>query len=111
MDIYSGNDDQIVPFLSMGGKGVISVLSNVIPKETKEICTKFWAGDIKGAAALQCKYNELVSALFCEVNPIPVKEALTLMGFCDPIIRSPLYRMEEDNLKRLTKAMQDLNII
>ena len=106
-----GNDDQIVPFLSMGGKGVISVLSNVIPKETKEICTKFWAGDIKGAAALQCKYNELVSALFCEVNPIPVKEALTLMGFCDPIIRSPLYRMEEDNLKRLTKAMQDLNII
>lgn len=111
MDIYSGNDDQIVPFLSMGGKGVISVLSNVIPRQTREICTKFWMGDVRGAAALQCKYNELVSALFCEVNPIPVKEALSMMGFCDPIIRSPLYRMEEANLQRLTKAMQDLNII
>ena len=111
MDIYSGNDDQIVPFLSMGSKGVISVLSNVIPAETREICTKFWNGDIAGAAALQCKYNELVSALFCEVNPIPVKEALTMMGYCDPIIRSPLYRMEPENLARLTKAMKDLEII
>lgn len=111
MDIYSGNDDQIVPFLSMGSKGVISVLSNVIPAETREICTKFWNGDIAGAAALQCKYNELVSALFCEVNPIPVKEALTMMGYCDPIIRSPLYRMEPENLARLTKAMKNLDII
>lgn len=111
LDIYSGNDDQIVPFLSMGGKGVISVLSNVLPKETREMCTKFWAGDIQGAAALQCKYNELVAALFCEVNPIPVKEAMSMMGFCDPIIRSPLYRMEEQNLARLRKAMQDLGII
>lgn len=111
MDIYSGNNDQIVPFLSMGSKGVISVLSNVIPAETREICTKFWNGDIAGAAALQCKYNELVSALFCEVNPIPVKEALTMMGYCDPIIRSPLYRMEPENLARLTKAMKNLDII
>ncbi len=111
LDIYSGNDDQIVPFLSMGGKGVISVLSNVLPKETREMCTKFWAGDIQGAAALQCKYNELVAALFCEVNPIPVKEAMSMMGFCDPIIRSPLYRMEEQNLARRRKAMQDLGII
>ena len=111
LDIYSGNDDQIVPFLSMGAKGVISVLSNVIPAETKEICTKFWAGDTAGAAALQCKYNELVKALFCEVNPIPVKEALAMMGWCDPILRSPLYRMEEPNLERLRKAMVDLGII
>ncbi len=111
MDVYSGNDDQIVPFLSMGSKGVISVLSNVIPKETREICTKFWEGDVAGAAALQCKYNELVKALFCEVNPIPVKEALAMMGWCDPIIRSPLYRMEDNNLARLEKAMKDLAII
>lgn len=111
LDIYSGNDDQIVPFLSMGSKGVISVLSNVIPAETREICTRFWNGDVAGAAALQCKYNELVKALFCEVNPIPVKEALAMMGYCDPIIRSPLYRMEEANLARLTKAMKDLGII
>ena len=95
----------------MGGKGVISVLSNVIPAETREICTKFWDGDIAGAAALQCKYNELVASLFCEVNPIPVKEALAMMGYCDPIIRSPLYRMEEANLQRLTNAMKELGII
>ncbi len=111
LDIYSGNDDQIVPFLSMGSKGVISVLSNVIPAETREICTRFWNGDVAGAAALQCKYNELVKALFCEVNPIPVKEALVMMGYCDPIIRSPLYRMEEANLERLANAMRDLGII
>ncbi len=111
LDVYSGNDDQIVPFLSMGAKGVISVLSNVVPAETREMCTKFWEGDVAGAAALQCKYNELVKALFCEVNPIPVKEALAMMGWCDPIIRSPLYRMEEANLERLRKAMTDLGII
>ena len=111
LDIYAGNDDQIVPFLSMGGKGVISVLSNVVPKETKEICTKFWSGDIKGAAALQCKYMNLVKALFCEVNPIPVKEALALLGYCDPILRSPLYRMEELNLARLTTAMMEVDLV
>jgi len=111
MDVYSGNDDQIVPILSMGGKGVISVLSNVLPAETREICTKFFEGDVKGAAALQCKYSELIAALFCEVNPIPVKEAMAMLGYCDPILRSPLYRMEEQNLERLTKAMKNLNII
>jgi 4-hydroxy-tetrahydrodipicolinate synthase len=83
----------------------------VIPKETKEICTRFWNGDVQGSAELQCKYLELVNSLFCEVNPIPVKEALSMMGWCDPIIRSPLYRMEEANLQRLRKAMQDLGII
>jgi 4-hydroxy-tetrahydrodipicolinate synthase len=111
LTVWSGNDDMTVPMMSMGAKGVISVLSNVIPAETREICTKFWAGDTAGSAALQCKYNELVKALFCEVNPIPVKEALAMMGWCDPIIRSPLYRMEEANLERLRKAMVDLGII
>ena len=95
----------------MGSKGVISVLSNVIPAETREICTRFWNGDTAGAAALQCKYSELISALFCEVNPIPVKEALAMMGYCDPIIRSPLYRMEPANLERLQNAMKELGII
>ncbi|MBQ3301581.1 MAG: 4-hydroxy-tetrahydrodipicolinate synthase [Mogibacterium sp.] len=111
LDVYSGNDDQIVPIMAMGGKGVISVLSNVIPAETKEICTRFFNGDVAGAAALQCKYSELISALFCEVNPIPVKEAMAMLGFCDPILRSPLYRMEPQNLERLTRAMTELGII
>ncbi len=111
LDLYSGNDDQIVPILSMGGKGVISVLSNVIPAETREICTKFWAGDVAGAAELQCKYNELVASLFCEVNPIPVKEAMAILGYCDPIMRSPMYRMEESNLARLKAAMKEVGVI
>lgn len=111
LDLYSGNDDQIVPILSMGGKGVISVLSNVVPAETREICTKFWEGDFAGAAALQCKYNELVAALFCEVNPIPVKEAMAILGYCDPILRSPMYRMEDANLERLKAAMKEVGVI
>ena len=111
LDVYSGNDDQIVPFLSMGSKGVISVLSNVVPAETREMCTKFWEGDVAGAAAMQCKYSELIAALFCEVNPIPVKEAMAMLGWCDPIIRSPLYRMEPANLERLQNAMKELGLI
>ncbi|MBQ6622215.1 MAG: 4-hydroxy-tetrahydrodipicolinate synthase [Mogibacterium sp.] len=106
LDIYSGNDDQIVPLLAMGAKGCISVLSNVIPAETREICTRFFAGDVAGAAELQCKYNELVASLFCEVNPIPVKAAMAAMGFCDPIIRSPLFEMEPKNYERLLNAMR-----
>ena len=111
LDLYSGNDDQITPLLAMGAKGVISVLSNVVPAETKAICTKFFEGDVAGSAALQCKYNELVKDLFCEVNPIPVKEAMVMMGYCDPIIRSPLYRMEDANLAKLRSTMQGLGII
>jgi len=111
LDIYSGNDDQVVPFLSMGSKGVISVTSNVIPARVREMCTKFWAGDVAGAAAIQCELNEFNQALFCEVNPIPVKEAVAMIGRCDPIIRSPLYRMEPQNLERLTRAMKDLSIV
>ena len=111
LDLYSGNDDQITPLLAMGAKGVISVLSNVVPAETVELCNKFFEGDISGSAALQCKYNELVKDLFCEVNPIPVKEAMVMMGYCDPIIRSPLYRMEEQNLAKLKATMQGLGII
>jgi len=112
LTMYSGNDDQIVPLMSMGAKGCISVLSNVMPAQTREIATRFFAGDIAGAAELQCRYSELISALFCEVNPIPVKAAMTALGFCDPIIRSPLYTMEESNYQRLLAAMraQGLNV-
>lgn len=106
LTMYSGNDDQIVPLMSMGAKGCISVLSNVMPAQTREIATRFFAGDIAGAAELQCRYSELISALFCEVNPIPVKAAMTALGFCDPIIRSPLYTMEDSNYQRLLAAMR-----
>ncbi len=111
LDIYSGNDDQIVPILAMGGAGVISVLSNVIPHETAELCEKFFDGDIAGAAKMQCKYNELVSALFCEVNPIPVKAAMSMLGFCPDYLRLPLTQMEDKNRGRLKNAMQSLGII
>lgn len=110
LDLYSGNDDQIVPVLSMGGLGCISVLSNVIPRETVEICDRFFAGDIAGAAELQCKYLPLVQALFCEVNPIPVKAAMAAMGFCESDIRLPLTHMEEKNRQMLLSRMEEVGI-
>lgn len=94
LDIYSGNDDQIVPILSMGGLGCISVLSNVLPRETVEICDRFFAGDVAGAAALQCRYLPLIKALFSEVNPIPAKAATAAMGFGSNTLRLPLTPME-----------------
>lgn len=110
LDIYSGNDDQIVPIMAMGGKGCISVLSNVIPRGTVELCDKFFAGDIKGAAELQCKYHKLVDALFCEVNPIPVKAAMSAMGFCENYLRMPLTEMEEAHYQVLLSCMRELGI-
>ena len=101
LDIYSGNDDQIVPTLSMGGKGVISVLSNIMPKETVAMCDAFYAGDVATAAKMQCKYLPLIQALFCEVNPIPVKAALAAMGRMEGVIRLPLTEMEEDHQETL----------
>lgn len=106
LDVYSGNDDQIVPILSLGGKGVISVLSNLLPRETHEICRSYFAGDVKAAADAQIKYIPLINALFCEVNPIPVKEAMHLLGFCDGDIRLPLCEMEDANRERLIAAMR-----
>ena len=110
MDIYSGNDDQIVPVLAMGGLGCISVLSNVLPKETKQICELFWQGDVKGAAALQCKYLPLIKALFSEVNPIPVKAAMAKMGFCSPVIRLPLTEREEAHAEILYARMREVGL-
>lgn len=111
VDIYSGNDDQIVPILSLGGKGVISVLSNVAPKETHEICAKYFEGDVEGSRDLQLCAMDLCDALFCEVNPIPVKKALNLMGMEAGSLRLPLTEMEEANAAKLEKAMREFGIL
>ena len=111
VDIYSGNDDQIVPILSLGGKGVISVLSNVAPKETHEICAKYFAGDVEGSRELQLRAMDLCDALFCEVNPIPVKKALNLMGMEAGSLRLPLTEMEEANAAKLEKAMREFGVL
>ena len=111
IDIYSGNDDQIVPILSLGGKGVISVLSNVAPKQTHDICAKFFEGDIVGSYSEQLRAIELYDALFCEVNPIPVKEALNLMGKEVGPTRRPLSKMEDANVEKLRSAMKNYGIL
>ena len=111
VDLYSGNDDQIVPLLALGGKGVISVLSNVAPKQTHEICAKFFAGDVAGSCAEQLRAIPLFTALFCEVNPIPVKMALNLMGKEAGSLRPPLTDMEEENVAKLKKAMEEYGIL
>ena len=111
VDIYSGNDDQIVPILSLGGKGVISVLANVAPRQTHEICARFFAGDVAGSRQMQLEAMDLCAALFCEVNPIPVKKALNLMGKGAGSLRLPLTDMEETNAARLEKAMREYGIL
>ena len=111
LDVYSGNDDQIVPILSLGGKGVISVLSNLIPGETSQMVKKFMAGDVQGAARMQLDYLSLINALFCEVNPIPVKAAMQAMGYCSDDIRLPLTPMEDDNRAKLLSLMRTHGII
>ena len=111
VDIYSGNDDQIVPIMALGGIGVISVLSNVAPRQTHEICRKFLDGDVAGSRKMQLEALNLCNALFCEVNPIPVKKALNLMGMEAGPLRMPLTEMEEANAARLKKAMEDYGIL
>jgi 4-hydroxy-tetrahydrodipicolinate synthase len=106
LDIYSGNDDQIVPIMAMGGLGVISVLSNIAPKQTMEICEKFFAGDVAGSAALQCRFLPLINALFCEVNPIPVKAAMAALGFCENYLRLPLTSMEKSHEAHMLDLMR-----
>ena len=111
MDIYSGNDDQIVPIMSLGGKGVISVLSNLMPKATSEMCKKFASGDVKGAAKMQLDLLALTNALFCEVNPIPVKAAMAAMGFCENSLRLPLTPMESANEEKLIALMREQGLV
>ncbi len=111
IDVYSGNDDQIVPLLSLGGKGVISVLSHVVPKETHDIVAEYLAGNVEKSRELQLRYIPLIRALFCEVNPIPVKAAMKLMGFCEGTMRMPLTRMEPANEAVLKAEMERLGIL
>ena len=110
IDLYSGNDDQIVPLLSLGAKGVISVLSNVAPDETHDICELFWEGKIKESRDLQLRALPLIEQLFCEVNPIPVKKAVNLMGFEAGPLRMPLTEMTEAHTQKLAKAMKEFGI-
>ena len=104
--IYSGNDDQITPLLAMGGMGVISVLSNMLPKETVEICDSFFAGDVKRSAELQLKYLPLIRALFSEVNPIPIKSAMAKLGYCKNYLRLPLTPMNKDKEEKMFNIMK-----
>ena len=110
VELYSGNDDQIVPILALGGKGVISVLSNVAPRETHDIVAKFAAGDVVASRELQLKALPLISKLFCEVNPIPVKKAVNLMGMEVGDLRLPLTELSEQHTEELKKAMLDFGI-
>lgn len=111
LDLYSGNDDQIVPILSLGGLGVISVLANVAPKETHDIVAKYLDGDVKGARDLQLKAIPLCDALFCEVNPIPVKKAVELKGLCGGKLRMPLTEIEPEHEKKLADAMKGFGVL
>ena len=111
LTLYSGNDDQIVPMLALGAKGVISVLSNVMPREAHEICALWEAGKVKESAALQLKLLNLINKLFIEVNPIPVKTAMSLLGWCNGEMRLPLCEMEEGNLAKLKEAMTEVGLL
>jgi dihydrodipicolinate synthase len=111
LDIYSGNDDQVVPLLALGGKGVISVLSNVAPRETHDMVMKFLDGDVKGSLDIQLKYMDVIHNLFSEVNPIPAKRAVAEMGYCKNIVRRPLTEMEEDHAQVLIQSMKEAGIL
>ena len=110
LDVYSGNDDQIVPITALGGKGVISVLSHVAPQDTHDIVAKMMAGDVKGSSELQLKYIPVIHALFSEVNPIPVKAAMNMLGYNVGSLRMPLTEMEDENKAILRQAMIDAGI-
>lgn len=110
LDIYSGNDDQIVPVLSLGGAGVISVLSNILPRKTVEICDKFFEGKVSESAKLQLDLLALVNSLFCEVNPIPAKAAVAAIGYCKNTVRLPLTVMEEENEAKMLKLMREAGL-
>lgn len=110
IDIYSGNDDQVVPLLSLGGKGVISVTANIIPEDTHDMVQKYLDGDVAGSLALQLKAIDLCDAMFCEVNPIPVKKAVELAGLCGGTVRMPMTEAEPESVAKIRKAMIDYGI-
>lgn len=109
--VYSGNDDQIIPILSLGGKGVISVLSNIMPAETQKMCEDYMNGNIEAARRAQLDLLPLINALFCEVNPIPVKAAVAAMGYCENYLRLPLTTMEPEHEAKLLSLMKEQNLI
>jgi 4-hydroxy-tetrahydrodipicolinate synthase len=111
MDVYSGNDDQIVPILSLGGSGVISVLSNIMPKATQKMCTDYLSGNVEAARKAQLELLPLINALFCEVNPIPAKAAVAAMGYCENYVRLPLTTMEPEHEAMLLALMKEQNLI
>lgn len=111
LDIYSGNDDQIVPILSLGGKGVISVLSNVAPRQTHDICQLYFDGKVRESADLQIKLLPLINALFCDVNPIPVKEAVCMMGWDAGMCRLPLVELDPEHKELLSREMRAVGLI
>lgn len=111
LDVYSGNDDQIIPILSLGGKGVISVLSNIMPAETQKMCEDYMNGRTEEARKAQLRLLPLINALFCEVNPIPVKAAVAAMGYCENYLRLPLTTMEPEHEAKLLSLMRKENLI
>ncbi len=111
LDVYSGNDDQTLPLLALGGAGVISVVSNVIPREMSELCKKWFDGDVKECRRLHEKYLRLMKMMFCEVNPIPVKTACALMGLCESDLRLPMCEIGEENRRKLQNALKEYNLI
>ena len=111
IDIYSGNDDQVLPILSLGGKGVISVWSHVAPKKVHDMVYAFFNGDVKKAAELQLEAIDVIDALFCEVNPIPVKAAMNMLGFDAGTLRAPLTELSDAHKERLRKALQDYGVL
>jgi 4-hydroxy-tetrahydrodipicolinate synthase len=110
-DIYSGDDDQIVPMLSLGGKGVISVMANALPKETHDICQLYFDGKVKESAELQLKLHSFARAMFCEVNPVPIKAVMEELGFCSGELRLPLSEVEPQNREKLIKIMKDVGLL
>ena len=111
LDIYSGNDDQVLPILSLGGKGVISVFSNLLPREMHDLCQKFFDGDVAGSRKMQLDYLKLMNSLFIEVNPVPVKTACGIMGLCSDEMRLPLCEMEDANREKLISVMKEYSLI
>ena len=111
IDVYSGNDDQIIPILSLGGKGVISVLSNIMPAATQKMCQDYMSGNVEAARRAQLELLPLINALFCEVNPIPVKAAVAAMGYCENYLRLPLTTMEPEHEATLLSLMREQNLI
>ena len=111
LDIYSGNDDQVTPILSAGGAGVISVLSNLMPRRTSEMCHRWFDGDVAGSLKMQLDFLPLINALFCEVNPIPVKAAMAAMGWCENYLRLPLTEMEPEHAEKLYALMRGHGLI